>query len=441
MAAAKGVFVGSFSVRSGPPAGSVEMTDGMAATTAGLRRDEAGDRSRIRSRAKEIDGLRGLAALMVLVSHAAAMSGPANPHRLFSLHTWASRGGSGVSLFFVVSGFLIAGPFLGSLVAGTRRPFISGYAIRRAARILPAYWVALAAIVILAPPVGGVRWWQVPVHAALIHGWVPGDSGALLFVAWSLSAEGAFYVLVPVAALLLARRPGAHQVSYLAAVIAGVFIAGWGLVALADLQVVNSHFHLPVSDWVQIEHNSPLPFLASFCPGMLLVLALTPQASGRGGGWTMLRWLTQAKIGLPFAIGLALASFVFFVDASWPVQDVVGGGLLSIAYGLLLGVVIERGHRMRLLRLLAPVGVISYGIYLWHWVVKTVIEHDAPSLISHGTASADLRNTVLLLAITVPLATGSWLLIERPAIHWAAAQARRLTGRDRAATKPATASV
>jgi peptidoglycan/LPS O-acetylase OafA/YrhL len=60
---------------------------------------------------------------------------------------------------------------------------------------------------------------------------------------------------------------------------------------------------------------------------------------------------------------------------------------------------------------LAPAGLISYGLYLWHWVVVTVLVDrgiDAPGW--------PLR-TLLVLAITVPLATASWLLLERPLLR------------------------
>lgn len=412
------------------------MSGGTDPKTAGLRRDETGDRSALTNRSQQIDGLRGLAALMVLIAHAASLSGPVDQQKLLSVHTWASRGGSGVFLFFVLSGYLIAGPFIGALTAGRRRPALTGYALRRIARIVPAYWIALACMVTFAPPAVGVRWWQLPLHASLTHGWVPGEQDALYFVGWSLSAEATFYVLVPIAAYAMARCALPVDVGRLAWLVLGVFVVGWGLTAVADVALVRTDFRLSDAGWVQLAHNSPLPFLASFCPGIFVALALTPEAVARGGGWALLRRLTASRLGVPLAIGLGIASFVLFAGATWPIREVAGGIMLAVAYGLLLGVVVQRGRRPGLLRLLAPVGVISYGIYLWHWIVKTLVDKHLPALVSHGAAEADLLNVALVLALTVPLATASWLLVERPAIHWAAARARVLAQERLVAAEP-----
>ena len=90
--------------------------------------------------------------MMVLVSHAAGMAGPIDAHRPFDVRSLAGTSGSGVYLFFVLSGYLISGPFLNALARGRRLPMLAGYAVRRAARILPAYWIPLVAIVLVAPP-------------------------------------------------------------------------------------------------------------------------------------------------------------------------------------------------------------------------------------------------------------------------------------------------
>lgn len=81
----------------------------------------------------------------------------------------------------------------------------SRYAHRRAARILLTYWVAFAAILLLATGSRLVDWWQLPVHALLLQGLVPGEPKNLHLVAWSLGVEAIFYGLVPLAAWAIRR--------------------------------------------------------------------------------------------------------------------------------------------------------------------------------------------------------------------------------------------
>src|SRR5436309_6084224 len=121
-------------------------------------------------RSANLDVVRAVAALMVLAAHAVALSvGPGNP----SLPRWADTAvaflSNGVWLFFALSGYLIAGPFLRALVAGRAQPPATSYTVRRAARILPAYWIALAVAVVFATGSQLTHAWQLPVHGLLLQ--------------------------------------------------------------------------------------------------------------------------------------------------------------------------------------------------------------------------------------------------------------------------------
>src|SRR4051794_31497697 len=98
-------------------------------------------------RSANLDVVRAIAALMVLVAHAVVLSvGAGSAHLSRTAGDTVAFLSNGVWLFFALSGYLIAGPFLRALAEGRRQPPVRSYAIRRAARILPAYWVALAAV-------------------------------------------------------------------------------------------------------------------------------------------------------------------------------------------------------------------------------------------------------------------------------------------------------
>jgi peptidoglycan/LPS O-acetylase OafA/YrhL len=144
-------------------------------------------------RSRELDAVRAVAALMVLAGHAYAVSGSAPSRTLLEPKAMlVNNGGAGIWLFFALSGYLIAAPFLRALRDGTKLPSFGGYLLRRGARILPAYWVAFAALAVLVPVT--MTWWQPLLHGVLLQNLVPGEAQALFFVAWTLGIEVLFYL-------------------------------------------------------------------------------------------------------------------------------------------------------------------------------------------------------------------------------------------------------
>jgi peptidoglycan/LPS O-acetylase OafA/YrhL len=390
--------------------------------TVALERDELGDRSVVSARSVEIDALRGLAALAVVVAHAAAMANPNVASRGFIVHA-AGYGGTGVLLFFVLSGYLVGGPFVRALAAGLRLPPVDAYSVRRAARILPAYWVAFAAILVAAPS-AGVRWWEPLAHGALVHSWIPGQAHNLYFVAWSLGDEATFYVLVPIAVMLVAARSPRLDVNRIAALILLVWACSLGMKIAIDLTTQSRG----VGSGLPFPLESPLPSLGSFCPGLLVALATTEAARRREGIWVVFRRISGSPVVALGLVGALLATAATAAESSlWIIRDSTATLLFLLAYGILLAAFASGGVWTALpARLLAPVGVISYGIYLWHWVVKSALESAAPGLILRGGTGSFSADLAVLLVLTIPLATLSWLLVERPAIRWAAGRARQL---------------
>ena len=142
-----------------------------------------------------VDLVRALAALLVLLSHVAFWTGAARTDFAGPL---LARGDAGVAVFFAVSAFLLL------------RPWLDGpqdardYARRRAARILPAYYVALLAVWVVAAAwpqrtggIGGAR--RVVEHLFLVQG-LTGDTYQSFSQTWSLTTELCFYALVPLVA-------------------------------------------------------------------------------------------------------------------------------------------------------------------------------------------------------------------------------------------------
>jgi len=120
-------------------------------------------------RLAEIDGLRGLAALSVLLYHAWLYTQPkvigarADGFWEHAVHEFRL----GLVLFFVLSGFLLYGPWVGAALAGERRPPLGSYLRHRAARILPAYYVALLGSIALLWGIGAAEGVRLPEAAQL----------------------------------------------------------------------------------------------------------------------------------------------------------------------------------------------------------------------------------------------------------------------------------
>src|SRR6516162_884192 len=150
-----------------------------------------------------LDVLRMVAALGVVATHARWLA-QAPSGRTASvadaLHASLWQGSrTTVYIFFALSGFLIARPYLAALLDGTAVPSPRAYALRRVTRIVPAYWIAFTAFLVFGFGVGA-HFGGVLDHYLLIHNEIPGDAGTLLPVAWTLGIEASFYLAVPVVA-------------------------------------------------------------------------------------------------------------------------------------------------------------------------------------------------------------------------------------------------
>jgi peptidoglycan/LPS O-acetylase OafA/YrhL len=379
----------------------------------------AGGAGTAHRRSANLDVVRAVAAIMVVVSHAALFAIGANPTgwRLVAVGTFSA----GIALFFALSGYLIAGPFLRTLLEGREAPSAGRYAVRRAARILPAWWIAATAVLVMSAATIE-HWWQVPVNGLLLQELVVGEPNRLLFVDWTLSVEAMFYVFVPLAALLAWRATGRRTISVgaLAAGVVGVWAASSAIrlgttLILTPQQALSGH----VSEARFLARTILPNSLGAFCPGILIYLAETAQATEAGGIWARYRRLRER----PGAV--AAAAVVLLVAAAWVSQRGgrwfdVGSIFHAVPAGLFLVAFMGEGRtRSALGRVLGPVGLVSYGVYLWHAVVRQTIVHHWMSsvpLLYRGAWVWPL-DAALLLALTLPLALASWLLVERPLLR------------------------
>lgn len=382
------------------------------------------------ARSREIDALRGAAAIMVVAFHgnslvAASTSGGLDP-------VLALRHGLdlGVELFFVVSGYLVGGPFIRAMRDGRHPARLADYAMRRAARILPAYWLLLLATLALEGVAAGDLP-RVALHAVLLHGVVPGQTFQLVDLAWTLSVEALFYVAMPLAALAVlrlrprgtGRRPLLVGIGVLwlgSAVLSAAVASRWGT-SPGALLVVNG---LPGC-------------IGLFAPGMALA------AFEGSPGAVPLSTSRRYRHGLVGA-GLALVAMSMVLAERGSLDRSARNAAASIGFGLLLAAVVTSAGQLRarlrpVVTPLAAAGTVSYGIYLWHSLVATIIRAAGVTVGAGGHAQlAWLAATALLLLPTLVIAILSWTLVEKPVIERAAASIR--ARRDRRAPSLPSAS-
>jgi peptidoglycan/LPS O-acetylase OafA/YrhL len=334
---------------------------------------------------------------------------------------WVQHLNVGVSVFFVLSAFLLFRPFVAAHLSDEPGPAVRPYLVRRLVRIFPAYWLALtvsASVLGLAEL--GDWWGHLRFYALLQVYWGDTALGGLV-QAWSLCTELSFYLFLPVWAALMARVGGdpARRVRahYLGCV--GLYVVGVGF-----------RWYLRAGDhaigYAWLPANTDL-----FALGMALAVASAASAStGRpvpgllrtlgdlpGVAWVAALCCYSAVVSLRYPFGLAVPT-VFQELARQGLFGVVAALVVAPgAFGPQARGLVRRALRSRPLHAL---GVVSYGIYLWHLMV---LEELDPRLTPDPDPGGVLREanwwalTLTTVAIAVAVAAASWFVLERPLLR------------------------
>jgi peptidoglycan/LPS O-acetylase OafA/YrhL len=157
---------------------------------------------------------------------------------------------------------------------------------------------------------------------------------------------------------------------------------------------------------------------------MLVFLAMAAQKDERSR-WSR-RFMAVASRPLPT---LALAAFLFLLATELPFDTshlaaAAQGPLFGVASGLVLATFVHGEWTRHVAPVLAPIGLVSYGVYLWHWVILSTLVRHGVTIVSGSGLVATAVHVAVLTAATLPIATLSWVLLERPLL-------RRTTGWER----------
>lgn len=377
------------------------------------------------------DSLRGIAALAIVSYHVFSLTGAFSRWGIGDLI--AVLGPRSLLLFFVISGFLLYRPFVAARAQGRPPPSIARYGRRRVLRIVPGYWFALTALAIFPGIVGpfGEHWWryylflQLYSHETLIHG---------LPVAWSLSVEVTYYLALPLWVLAVRRiGRGPGERAWLRA----------ELGALAAAAAVGVVFQVLGARQVVSEPVAQSLLGQSTWLALGMALAVASVAAGRGPGRSRAARFVVEHPGLCWAgaiaalVGLAvllhpsgIQGIIGALATKQPVvQSLAAVALTAAMCGLLVAPAVfgedAGGWPRRLLaaRPVAWLGLISYGIFLWHLPIAQFLglAHDPAhfsatglNLIAHiPQATTPILMGAVLVATCVAAAV-SYHVVELP---------------------------
>ena len=364
-----------------------------------------------------MDSMRGIAVIAVVATHTSFFVALKGVHA-----TQVRFGFISVTVFFMLSAFLLYGPFVHARLADRLPPTTGAFAWRRFLRVVPAYYVALTVIAIVL----GLSYVFTVQGIATFYGFAqvyrPDYVLRGLPQAWTLCVEVVFYALLPVWSAMMRRLRAASVAQKvrqeLIACGVVVLLSFAYKLAITTSGAIDGHFGRPL----QLNF---LTFMDDFAIGMALATIAARYQLGGEREPRALRLLDRYP-SIAWAVGgVALGIGVITLGLLGQVGDLRTNGapfvvrhylIEIIAMGLLLPAMFgdpANGVLRRLLawRPLLYVGMVSYGIYLWHLAVL-----DQLARWDFRSFGGD-RSAVWFAAtfpISLALATVSYYAIERP---------------------------
>ncbi len=323
--------------------------------------------------------------------------------------SWLSHfGWMGVDLFFVLSGFLIGMQVLKPLARGERLSFADFY-LRRAFRILPAYWAVLL-IYLLWPAFressGMEPWWKFVVFIMNVN--IDYGQNSAFSHAWSLCVEEHFYWLFPLLALWLFRRPASWKF-----VLLSIFIVAMGIALRTNSWLHNMALDpgMDGRNWFVEDIYYPT---WNRLDGLLGGVALAAWKTLRPQHWLKARKYANASLLAGLAV-MAL-SFWLFANRTGLMANAIGWPVLSIGLALL---VFAGAGRDGIIGSKALPGVgwlaaISYSLYLVHKAMYHVVQSNwGEQLLGRGWIAF-----VVYGAAAIAAGAALHYAIERPFLRW-----------------------
>lgn len=368
---------------------------------------------------------------MVLLHHLSFRIGSDQvPEALREVMAFAMMGSFGVAVFFVLSGFLLARPFWVALDRGEPMPSLRVYALRRAARILPGFWLALIVSLMLSVWVSGAvldqqQWVRFFAGVFLVSDWhwvtlFPVNNNGPL---WSIGFEVTSYVLLPLflAALFAFQLRGWTARLGWVAVIAGVLALHWVVVQWAPIDEVERGWDHGLIGGAKawMPQFNPIGFFAIFAIGALAAGVQVRLAALRSWVFDAVGLIAVAAMFGVMAAqmgGLTEAFGLLGIPYGYPVMPLaVGVALVTLPSSVLAGRLLDN----RVARYIAEV---SFGVYIWHFLIIGLMARLLPPAFTTDGEQVWpiwLVSSAVAIALSFVVATASFYVLERPVVRWA----------------------
>jgi peptidoglycan/LPS O-acetylase OafA/YrhL len=326
-----------------------------------------------------LDGLRGLAALFVVVNHVFLRTFPGYPvDHAPAWAGWFIYGRFAVVMFIVLSGFSLA---LGPARRGWQLDGISRFAVRRARRILPPYWAALAFSLVVA-------WLVIPqpgqslpggksivVNGLLVQNIVGAPSPNRAF--WSMAVEAQLYLFFPLLLLIVRRRGAIAMVATVTLIVAAVGIVGPHIARVHTFVI-----------------QSAPDLAALFAIGIATAGIVRAGNVRRSWPWG---WRALAAT-MPVFVIIALTGSVWTLNHLYWVDLTLGPAIACLLAG------VATGHAAWLVKVLdsrplRTLGDSSYSLYLTHAPIVAAVY----GLIVAGHVRQGVPAFLVSLALALPL--------------------------------------
>ena len=357
-----------------------------------------------------LDGLRGIAVLLVLWYHIWEISWLPAPWP--KLQFLPETGFVGVDLFFFISGFVIVYPFVKALLHGEPAPAWGHFAYRRAIKIVPSYILCIVVLIAIGyarfgTPGDAAR--AILTHLLFIHTWWGDTAGSINGVLWTLAVEVQFYAAFPLVWWLFSRNPWATAAAMI-------------VVALA-FRSYGQSCCLHTSAGLMLE-NLP-SYLDTFAFGMMSAYLYVLRREGMG---------SAAQRGAATVIAVAgFAALAFLLQNLWSTRlqpdwstvwqihnrTLIGASFVLIALGSLLSWRVWQ-------RFIANpafmfLGVISYNLYLYHQAfARELLAWRIPPFRGsdqHADPHWELTYTIVAFVLTIAQAALVTYAFERPLLR------------------------
>ena len=378
---------------------------------------ESGSRS---GHIRGFDGLRGLAALAVFFVHFNQVVELDSQLGPFDLYYLLTNGKHGVALFFILSGLLLSLPFWRAICANESWPNLKIYTVRRLARILPVYYLALTVLIVVTGlwhfPNG---WIDIALHYSFLFNYTEFSIFSINAPFWTLAVELQFYLILPLLFLGLCRL----AVWQIIVILLLLGILAWALnywLVISVTQII----HWPGSPWLvwvrpygAMLTRSLLAHLPHFLIGVVAGYLLLHLQSRPANLLSKHRWRAEVLFWACLITVMLLLSM--------PAGDVVqvpygryGLPLIPLLLGMLVLSTPFTYFACRVLdsNPLRRLGLISYSFYIFHLPCLNLIDRQ---MVEYGLDAPEywLIFGVVGLALSLAVAILSYLLVERPVLR------------------------